>query len=124
MCDYPHCGQRGLFIEMAPRNEIVSASLLQRVSPLYSTFQPYICSATKDWISVFFVYFAVFAVLLLLLDRTSPFGHDLFQSFLPFSASSQCLFESLYRLRQRQNLLFMETGKNQGLTAISPIAGF
>ena len=31
---------------MAPRNEIVSASLLQRVSPLYSTFQPYICSTT------------------------------------------------------------------------------
>src|SRR5262249_9957695 len=26
---------------------IVSASLLQRVSPLYSTFQPYICSATE-----------------------------------------------------------------------------
>jgi hypothetical protein len=41
------CGQRRLFIEMAPRNEIVSASLLQRVSPLYSTFQPYICSATR-----------------------------------------------------------------------------
>jgi hypothetical protein len=46
MCDNPHCGQLRLFIEMAPRNEIVSASLLQRVSPLYSTFQPYICSTT------------------------------------------------------------------------------
>jgi len=35
---------------MAPRNEIVSASLLQRVSPLYSTFQPYICSTTDSGI--------------------------------------------------------------------------
>src|SRR4030095_9396435 len=48
MWDNPHCGQRRLFIEMAPRNEIVSASLLQRVSPLYSTFQPYICSTTLE----------------------------------------------------------------------------
>ena len=31
---------------MAPHNEIVSASLLQRVSPHYSTVQPYICSTT------------------------------------------------------------------------------
>src|SRR5262245_4477257 len=48
MCDNPHCGQRRLFIEMAPRNEIVSASLLQSVSPLYSTFQPYIFSTTHE----------------------------------------------------------------------------
>src|SRR5262245_46436511 len=48
MCDNPHCGQLRLFIEMAPRNEIVSASLLQRVSPLYSTFQPYVRSTTKE----------------------------------------------------------------------------
>jgi hypothetical protein len=33
-------------IGAAPRIKIFSASLLQRASPLYSTFQPYICCTT------------------------------------------------------------------------------
>jgi hypothetical protein len=34
-------------MEAAPRIKIFSASLLQRASPLYSTFQPYICCTTE-----------------------------------------------------------------------------
>ena len=37
----------------APRNKIFSASLLQRISPLYSTFQPYACcTTTLDYVKV------------------------------------------------------------------------
>ena len=48
MCDTPHCGQRRLFLEAAPRIKIFSASRLQRASPLYSTFQHYICCTTHE----------------------------------------------------------------------------